>query len=91
MASDQLDSNFDVARVSCVETFESSIGSYMSNYEVIYHSRHSESFLTRTKIVQRTGSSGPELDTRSERLSHCVEPRDVPNIHLRCDEAIVSI
>lgn len=86
MASDQLDSNFDV-RVSCVETFESSIGSYMSNYEVIYHSRHSESFLT----LQRAGSSGPELDTRSERLSHRVEPRDVPNIHLRCDEAIVSI
>ena len=91
MASDQLDSNFDV-RVSCVETFESSIGSYMSNYEVIYHSRHSESFLTRTKIVQRAGvGRGPELDTRSERLSHRVEPRDVPNIHLRCDEAIVSI
>ena len=64
----------------------------MSNYEVIYHSRHSESFLTRTKIVQRAGvGRGPELDTRSERLSHRVEPRDVPNIHLRCDEAIVSI
>ena len=61
MASDQLDSNFDV-RVSCVETFESSIGSYMSNYEVIYHSRHSESFLTE---VQRSYSALAWVEGRS--------------------------
>ena len=61
----------------------------MSNYEIIYHSRHSivpHSYKDRPALGR-----GPELDARSERLSHRVEPRDVPNIHLRCDEAIVSI
>ena len=79
--------------MSSVETIESSIGTYMSNYE-ISTIRHSIVIpVTRTMVrAQRWGDArGPELDARSERLPQSVEPCDVPNIHLRCDEAIVSI